>query len=215
VKPVALLSDAIVDCTARHDIVLDAFVGSGSTVLAAERTGRWCYGMEIDPSYVDTAIRRWQNHTRDRTSHAVTVAFLMKSKQKGNSMMATDDYDKEATSKPHGYEIGFAKPPSAPRFPKSQSGNPAGRPRGSKNLSTILEQELQERVVIRENGKQRTVTKRRASMKQFVNKALAGDPRILPLFINYLRDLEVKAKDRMPHGLPHGYNEGEMQEMVA
>jgi len=128
-------------------------------------------GMEIDPSYVDTAIRRWQNHTRDRASHAVTVAFLMKSKQKGNSMMATDDYDKEATSKPHGYEIGFAKPPSAPRFPKGQSGNPAGRPRGSKNLSTILEQELEERVVIRENGKQRTVTKRRASMKQFVNKA--------------------------------------------
>jgi uncharacterized protein DUF5681/DNA methylase len=171
VKPVALLSDAIVDCTARHDIVLDAFLGSGSTVLAAERTGRWCYGKEIDPSCVDTAIRRWQNHTRDRARHAVTVAFLMKSKQKGNSMMATDDNDKEATSKPHGYEIGFAKPPSAPRFPKGQSGNPAGRPRGSKNLSTILEQELEERVVIRENGKQRTVTKRRASMKQFVNKA--------------------------------------------
>ena len=90
--------------------------------------------------------------------------------------MATDDNDKEATSKPHGYEIGFAKPPSATRFPKGQSGNPAGRPRGSKNLSTILEQELEERVVIRENGKQRTVTKRRASMNQFVNKALAGDP---------------------------------------
>ena len=49
VKPVALLSDAIVDCTARHDIVLDVFLGSGSTILAAERTGRSCYGMEIDP----------------------------------------------------------------------------------------------------------------------------------------------------------------------
>ena len=76
VKPVALLSDAIVDCTARHDIVLDAFLGSGSTVLAAERTGRSCYGMEIDPSYVDTAIRRWQNHTRDRARHAVTGRFF-------------------------------------------------------------------------------------------------------------------------------------------
>jgi hypothetical protein len=47
-------------------------VYSGSTVLAAERTGRSCYGMEIDPLYVDTAIRRWQNYTRDRARHALT-----------------------------------------------------------------------------------------------------------------------------------------------
>jgi DNA modification methylase len=72
VKPVALLSDAIADCTTRHDIVLDGFLGSGSTVLAAERTGRCCYGMEIDPSYCDTAIRRWQNYTRDHARHALT-----------------------------------------------------------------------------------------------------------------------------------------------
>ena len=72
VKPVGLLSDAIADCTTRHDIVLDGFLGSGSTVLAAERTGRCCYGMEIDPLYVDTAIRRWQNYTRDHARHALT-----------------------------------------------------------------------------------------------------------------------------------------------
>ena len=76
VKPVALLSDAIVDSTARHDIVLDGFLGSGSTVLAAERTGRCCYAMEIDPLYVDTAIRRWQNYTRDRACHALTGRFF-------------------------------------------------------------------------------------------------------------------------------------------
>lgn len=63
VKPVALVSDAILDCSRRGDIVLDAFLGSGSTLIACERTGRRCYGIEIDQLYVDTAIRRWQKHT--------------------------------------------------------------------------------------------------------------------------------------------------------
>ena len=72
VKPVAMIADAIVDCTERGDIVLDAFLGSGSTVIAAARTGRNCYGIEIDPLYVDTAIRRWQVFTRGTARHAVT-----------------------------------------------------------------------------------------------------------------------------------------------
>jgi DNA modification methylase len=68
-KPIALVADAILDCTARGDIVLDAFVGSGTTILAAERTGRRCYGIELDPRYVDTAIRRWQKFT-DRKAYS-------------------------------------------------------------------------------------------------------------------------------------------------
>ena len=71
VKPVALVADALLDCSARGDIVLDAFLGSGSTLIAAERTGRICCGIEIDPLYVDTAIRRWQRHTGDHATHAV------------------------------------------------------------------------------------------------------------------------------------------------
>jgi DNA modification methylase len=63
VKPVALVADAIMDCSKRSDIVLDSFLGSGTTVIAAERTGRICYGVEIDPVYVDTTIRRWQKFT--------------------------------------------------------------------------------------------------------------------------------------------------------
>ena len=49
VKPAALVADAIMDCTARRDIVLDGFLGSGTTVIAAERTGRRCYGLELEP----------------------------------------------------------------------------------------------------------------------------------------------------------------------
>jgi DNA modification methylase len=63
IKPVELVADAILDCTARGDIVLDAFLGSGTTVIAAERTGRTCYGVELDPRYVDTIVRRWQAFT--------------------------------------------------------------------------------------------------------------------------------------------------------
>jgi DNA modification methylase len=72
VKPVALVADAILDCTARGDIVLDGFLGSGTTVIAAERTGRRCFGTEIDPGYVDTVIRRWQKLTGNIAGHAET-----------------------------------------------------------------------------------------------------------------------------------------------
>jgi DNA modification methylase len=72
VKPVALVADAILDCTARGEVVLDAFLGSGSTVIAAERSGRRCYGLELDPVYVDTAIRRWQRLTRGDARHALS-----------------------------------------------------------------------------------------------------------------------------------------------
>lgn len=64
VKPVALVADAMRDCSRRGDIVLDPFMGSGTTILAAEKVGRKAYGIEIDPHYVDVAIRRWQDFTK-------------------------------------------------------------------------------------------------------------------------------------------------------
>jgi DNA modification methylase len=62
-KPVDLVIDVLLDCSHRGEIVLDSFLGSGTTLLAAERTGRICRGIELDPLYVDTSIRRWQNLT--------------------------------------------------------------------------------------------------------------------------------------------------------
>jgi DNA modification methylase len=63
VKPVTLVADAIRDCSKRHDIILDTFGGSGTTLLAAERTGRKARLIEIDPAYCDVTIRRWQSMT--------------------------------------------------------------------------------------------------------------------------------------------------------
>jgi DNA modification methylase len=72
VKPVAMVADAILDCSARGEIVLDAFLGSGTTVIAAERTGRHCYGLELDPPYIDAINRRWQTLTGGSARHAVS-----------------------------------------------------------------------------------------------------------------------------------------------
>jgi Family of unknown function (DUF5681) len=104
--------------------------------------------------------------------------------------MAGDDDQNGEPPKRHDYDVGYGKPPSATRFQEGRSGNPTGRRRGSKNLSTILEEELEQRVVIRENGKQKTITKRRASMKQLVNQAASGEHRALQILINHLHELE-------------------------
>jgi DNA modification methylase len=63
VKPVAMIADALRDVTRRGEIVLDTFLGSGSTLIAAQETGRICCGVELDPLYIDVAIRRWQKIT--------------------------------------------------------------------------------------------------------------------------------------------------------
>ena len=63
VKPTALVADAIKDCSRRGGLVLDPFCGSGTILIAAERTGRKARALEIDPTYVDVAVRRWQAYT--------------------------------------------------------------------------------------------------------------------------------------------------------
>lgn len=63
VKPVALVADAIRDVSHHGQIVVDAFMGSGTTILAAERTGRIACGLEIEPGYVDVAVQRWETLT--------------------------------------------------------------------------------------------------------------------------------------------------------
>jgi len=70
VKPTALVADALKDCSRRGDLVLDTFAGSGTTILAAERVGRRAFAIEIEPKYVDAAVRRWQAFSRKDAVHA-------------------------------------------------------------------------------------------------------------------------------------------------
>ena len=76
VKPVQMVADAMQDVTRRGDLVLDIFLGSGATLIAAERTGRRCRGIDIDPLYVDLVVERWRNMTggRPRLKRAAQAA---------------------------------------------------------------------------------------------------------------------------------------------
>src|SRR2546430_13671820 len=73
------------------------------------------------------------------------------------------------------YPVGYGRPPRQTRFRKGQSGNPMGRPKGAKNLATLIGQVLKEPVVVSENGRRKKITKREAMLKQLVNRAAAGE----------------------------------------
>ena len=90
VKPVALIADAIRDCSRRGEVVLDGFGGSGSTLIAAERTGRNARLIEYDPLYCDTIIRRWEALTGKPAKLAATgEAFEDVAEERGDSAHVT------------------------------------------------------------------------------------------------------------------------------
>jgi hypothetical protein len=96
----------------------------------------------------------------------------------------------ERDQKMQNYLVGKWKPPDRTKFKPGQSGNPAGRPKGSRNMSTLLAQELNKTVRVVENGRSKKITKRQALSKQIVNKALSGDFRFLTLLLPEIRDTE-------------------------
>ena len=130
VKPVPLISDALRDVTKRGDVVLDTFCGSGTTIIAAEETGRRCRAVELDPRYVDVAIRRWQEMTCRDAVHVAT----------GKSF---DDYAARNLA-PHGRQtvtdnpddddqVGFGHPLSATGFsPVKAATQKAGNPKANR-----------------------------------------------------------------------------------
>jgi len=90
------------------------------------------------------------------------------------------------------YKVGYGRPPLETRFRKGQSGNPGGRPKGSRNVSGVIAAALLERVTINENGRRRSVTKLEAACKQMANKAAGGDQRAAKLIIELLHQSEIR-----------------------
>jgi phosphopentomutase len=86
---------------------------------------------------------------------------------------------------PHG--VGFRKPPRKTRFKKGRSGNPKGRPKGTKNFNTVLEKELEDKIAVSENGEQKKISKLQVVVKQLVKKAAAGDARAMDTLIKHIR----------------------------
>jgi DNA modification methylase len=111
VKPVALVADAILDCSKRDGIVLDAFAGSGTTLIAAEKTGRRGYGNEIDPYYVDTIVRRFD------------VVYGLK------AVLAGSNLDFAAVSRQRSEEKNDAEKGKRHAVNKTQKRRTKGRPR--------------------------------------------------------------------------------------
>jgi hypothetical protein len=91
------------------------------------------------------------------------------------------------------HEVGYRKPPKHAQFAKGKSGNPKGRPKGSRNFATVIQNELKRRVAVTEDGRRKKITKREAVAKQLVNKAAAGDPKAIPVLLNETRPYETGA----------------------
>jgi hypothetical protein len=92
------------------------------------------------------------------------------------------------------YEVGYGKPPQHTRFAKGQSGNPRGRPPGAKSFTTLLDEALNERVLVAENGGRRKVSKRQAIVTQLVNRAATADFRAMKMLLDFARDTERQSE---------------------
>jgi hypothetical protein len=91
------------------------------------------------------------------------------------------------------YEVGYGKPPRHTRFPKGRSGNPAGRPRGKKNLATLLSDALDQKIIVVESGRRKKISKREAIVTQLVNKSASADLKATQIVLAMLRDVETRA----------------------
>jgi hypothetical protein len=106
------------------------------------------------------------------------------------------------------YEVGYGKPPLHTRFQKGRSGNPNGRPRGRKNMSTLLSDALNGSVIVVENGRRKKITKREAIVTQLVNKSASADLKATQIVLAMLRDVESRSEDSAD---PAAFTEADQQ----
>jgi hypothetical protein len=102
------------------------------------------------------------------------------------------------STKENNYEVGYGRPPRQTRFKKGRSGNPRGRPRGSRNFASLVDEALAEPVVINENGRRTKATKLQVIVKQMVNKAAQGDHRSIQLLMAFTERHQFTGRDGKP-----------------
>ena len=99
---------------------------------------------------------------------------------------------------PRDYVVGYGKPPVHSRFQKGRSGNPKGRPRGRRNMSTLLSAALNGWVTVVENGRRKEITKREAIVTQLVNRSATADWRAIKILLDLVRDIEGQTEPASP-----------------
>jgi len=90
--------------------------------------------------------------------------------------------------------VGYGKPPLRTKFKKGKSGNPRGRPKGSRNIKTLFKEKLEEKITVTENGRRKVISKQEALVAVVINKALGGDLRSVNLLMPILDGNEVSAE---------------------
>jgi hypothetical protein len=97
-----------------------------------------------------------------------------------------------------GEKIGYGNPPRSTQFQKGRSGNPKGRPKGTKNLATVVAQTANGLVAVTENGKRRKISRMEAAIIQLMNKAAAGDPKATQTFLPLIQAIERRSIQPAP-----------------
>ena len=126
-------------------------------------------------------------------------------------MKAASNSDTEPTAD---YAVGYGKPPRHSGFQKGRSGNPKGRPKGSKNFATLLTEALDEKVQVTEDGKRRRIAKRELVIKQLVNKSAAADLRAIKQLTDIVQGIEGRTGAAHAPPSPQAFTAAD-QEVIA
>jgi hypothetical protein len=200
VKPVGLVADALRDCSMKGDIVLDLFIGSGTTIMAAEKVGRRAYGMELDPLYIDVAIRRWKALTKaEVTPSGDGRTFEEIAAARASDAPAAAPVPTAARAEPESegdwVALAEGQVPISGQFQPGQSGNPRGRPRGSKSIGQVLREAVEQRVPDPRGGR-RTVSMLEVILRGLVLSSARRDLRALRLLLMLLERFEPSEAQR-------------------
>jgi hypothetical protein len=126
-------------------------------------------------------------------------------------MKVASNSDTETTAD---YEVGYGKPPWRAGFQKGRSGNPKGRPKGSKNFATLVSEALDEKVSLTEDGRRRRITKRELVIKQLVNKSASADLRAIKQLTDIVQGVEGRAGASQAHPQPPAFTAAD-EEVIA
>ena len=126
-------------------------------------------------------------------------------------MKVASNSDTEPTAD---YAVGYGKPPRHSGFQKGRSGNPKGRPKGSKNFATLLTEALDEKVQVTEVGRRRRIAKRELVIKQLVNKSAAADLRAIKQLTDIVQGIEGRTGAAHPPPSPQAFTAAD-EEVIA